>query len=50
MRALTCTIDVAGRISAKNSPCARPTSSQRATVGDVHARAHDVLQPRAGLL
>src|SRR6185295_5929894 len=29
MRRLTCTIEVAGRMAAKNSPCARPTSSQR---------------------
>lgn len=29
MRAATCTIEVAGRMSPKTSPCTRPTSSHR---------------------
>ena len=45
--ALTSSIAVTGRMSAKTSPWARPTASHCDDVGDEHARAHDVLPARA---
>ncbi len=47
---LTSTMEVAGRIAAKTSPCARPTSSHQADVSHEHPGPYDVLQPRTSLL
>lgn len=47
---LTCTMEVAGRISAKTSACARPTFLPPTDVSHEHAGPYDILQPRARLL
>jgi hypothetical protein len=50
MRPLTSTMDVAGRIEPKTSPCTRPTSAHRPMSGDEHPGTHHVVEARADLV